>query len=402
MQFSDRKKADRFVLLCAFTYFISYVTRTNYGAIIAEMVTSTGQTKSALAYALTGSFITYGAGQLVSGYFGDRVQPKLLITVGLLTTIVMNGLIPICGNTVQMTVVWCINGFAQSFMWPPMVKLMATLLSAEEYNVGCVRVSWGGSLGTMFIYLVSPILISLVGWKSVFSMAALLGICGVILWWKHCPNIEMVASSVAYIGEKKKTRRILSPVLVVTLLAILIQGTLRDGVTTWMPSYIAEVFRLRNEVAILVGVVLPLFSILCHHITGVIHRRKLTNMFQCAAAIFGVGAAAALLLYLLADGSTVGSVLFLSLLAGCMHGVNLLLVCMLPPFFAKGGKVSVVSGLMNSATYVGSALSAYVIPLATENAGWSVTLLLWLALAVVGTALCAVCIPTWKKLAGSE
>ena len=82
-----------------------------------------------------------------------------------------------------------------------------------------------------------------------------------------------------------------------------------------------------------------------------------------------------------------------------MHGVNLLLICMLPPYFAKGGNVSVVSGLMNSMTYVGSALSAYVIPLATENSGWDVTLLLWLAMAVVGTALCAVCIPAWKKLA---
>jgi len=97
-------------------------------------------------------------------------------------------------------------------------------------------------------------------------------------------------------------------------------------------------------------------------------------------------------------GSAVLSVLCLSLLAGTMHGVNLLLVCMLPPYFAKGGKVSVVSGLMNSVTYVGSALSAYVIPLATENAGWHVTLLLWLAMAVLGTVMCLICIPSWKKM----
>ena len=187
------KMANQFILLCAFTYFISYGTRTNYGAIIAEMVTSTGQPKSALAAALTGSFITYGAGQLVSGYFGARVQPTLLITIGLLTTIVMNGLIPLCANTVQMTVVWCGNGFAQSFMWPPLVKLMATLLSGVDYSKGCVRVSWGGSLGTMFIYLASPLLIGLFGWRSVFWMAVAIGICGVILWWRLCPSIELTA-----------------------------------------------------------------------------------------------------------------------------------------------------------------------------------------------------------------
>ena len=393
----EEKNAHRFILLCSFIYFISYVTRTNYGAIIAEMVTSTGQSKSALAYALTGSFITYGAGQLISGYFGDRVQPKLLISLGLLTTIVMNTIIPFCANTAQMTAVWCVNGFAQSFMWPPLVKLMATLLSAQDYNTGCVRVSWGGSLGTMFIYLVSPLLINQIGWRSVFWMSALIGVLGVSLWWKLCPNIELSAQ------EPRKTEstagiRLFSPVLLVTLFAILVQGTLRDGVTTWMPSYIAEVFSLSNEVAILVGVILPIFSIVCHSVTEVLCRKKFTNMFQCAAVIFGTGAVSALLLCLLTGSSAVLSVLCLSLLAGSMHGVNLLLVCMLPPYFAKGGKVSVVSGLMNSVTYVGSALSAYVIPLATENAGWNVTLLLWLAMAGLGTALCLVCIPAWKKM----
>ena len=103
MIIGEKKKVSRFIFLCSFIYFISYVTRTNYGAIIAEMVTSTGQSKSALAYALTGSFITYGAGQLISGYFGDRVQPKLLITLGLLTTIAMNTVIPFCTSTVAMS-----------------------------------------------------------------------------------------------------------------------------------------------------------------------------------------------------------------------------------------------------------------------------------------------------------
>lgn len=394
----EKRKVSGFILLCSFIYFISYVTRTNYGAIIAEMVTSTGQSKSALAYALTGSFITYGAGQLISGYFGDRVQPKVLITLGLLTTIAMNALIPFCTGTVQMTAVWCVNGFAQSFMWPPLVKLMATLLSAQDYNTGCVRVSWGGSLGTMFIYLVSPLLISQIGWRSVFWMSAAIGVFGVLLWWKLCPNIELTAP-VSRKAEQTSGMRGFSPVLIISLLAILVQGILRDGVTTWMPSYIAEVFSLSNEVAILVGVILPIFSILCHTVTGALYRKKFTNMFQCAAVIFGTGAVSALLLCLLTGRSAMLSALCLSLLAGCMHGVNLLLVCMLPPYFAKGSKVSVMSGLMNSVVYIGSALSAYVIPLATENAGWNVTLILWLAMAVLGTVLCLVCIPAWKKMA---
>ena len=88
-------KAGSLVLLFSFTYFISYITRTNYATIVSEMVTSLQQPKSALAVALTGSFITYGVGQLISGFFGDKIQPKRLVALGLILTCCMNVLIPL-------------------------------------------------------------------------------------------------------------------------------------------------------------------------------------------------------------------------------------------------------------------------------------------------------------------
>jgi len=391
-------KARSLVLLFSFTYFISYITRTNYATIVSEMVTSLQQPKSALAVALTGSFITYGVGQLISGFFGDKIQPKRLVALGLILTCCMNVLIPLCRNTVQMTVVWCINGFAQSFMWPPIVKLMAMLLTVEDYNRGCVRVSWGGSLGTMFVYLAAPLLITLAGWKSVFFMSAVLGALGLLLWWKFCPEITMTAAP-RQGAESAAGVRLFSPLLVMSLIAIILQGTLRDGVTTWMPSYIAEEFHFSNEIAILVGVLLPLFAIVCHQATETLYEKKLNNMFLCSAVLFGVGALAALGLYGVTGKNAGLSVAFSAVLAGSMHGVNLLLICLLPPVFAKGGKVSTISGVMNSCTYIGSALSTYVIPLAAEQAGWSVTLLLWLGIAVAGALVCGVCIPFWKKIA---
>lgn len=391
----EKKQANRLILLCAFVYFVSYTTRNNYAAIIAEMVSGMGQSKSALATALTGSFITYGAGQLVSGYFGDRVQPRYLVTAGLTTTVAMNLLIPLCGNPAQMTLVWCVNGFAQAFLWPPLVKLMATQLSREQYAVGCVRVSWGGSLGTICIYLTSPFLIRLFGWKSVFFGSAAIGSVGILLWHRCCPMIRLAALQT----EEKQgmpRKKFMLPLLSV-FLVVLVQGILRDGVSTWMPSYIAEVCGFNNETAILVGGMLPVFAMLSQGMTGSLQRKWLHNEFVCAAVIFGLGAVAAGLLCLPIGQNAAMSVLCMSLLAGCMHGVNLLLTCVLPPRLTRGNRQSVVSGAVNSIVYAGSALSAYAIPLATEHAGWQTTLQLWLVLSVVGTLMCAICVPAWKK-----
>ena len=78
MEKLTRKKDINFLaFLFAFTYMVSYITRINYGAIIVEMVEATGFSKSALSMAVTGSFITYGVGQIISGIIGDRISPKM-------------------------------------------------------------------------------------------------------------------------------------------------------------------------------------------------------------------------------------------------------------------------------------------------------------------------------------
>ena len=106
-------------------YFASYITRLNYAAVIAEIVASEGILKSEAALATTASFITYGVGQLVSGWLGDRVSPKWLLVFGLLLTACMNLTMPAVSGVGAMVAVWGVNGFAQSMLWPPIVRLMA-------------------------------------------------------------------------------------------------------------------------------------------------------------------------------------------------------------------------------------------------------------------------------------
>ena len=54
-------------LLFAAIYTVSYLTRVNLGAIISEMERATLIPKALLSLSLTGSFFTYGLGQILSG-----------------------------------------------------------------------------------------------------------------------------------------------------------------------------------------------------------------------------------------------------------------------------------------------------------------------------------------------
>lgn len=309
--------------------------------------------------ALTGSFITYGAGQLVSGVLGDHISPKKLIFLGLSLTVLMNLCIPFCRNPYQMLVVWCFNGFAQSFLWPP--------------------------------------LISFCGWQTVFFFSAICGIIMILVWNRYCEDAPVISIENASIQGSSQKNSFLSPLLLYIMLTIVLQGMLRDGVTTWMPSYISETYHLSHAAAILTGVLLPLFGLLCIQSASTLYIRKFSNPLSCAGVFFFTGTLFSLALFCSTGKNAAFSVFFSALLTGCMHGVNLIQVCMIPPFFKKQGNVSTVSGVLNSCTYIGSATSTYGIAVLSDRIGWSSTLLIWVLLTFAGTLICIACARPWRK-----
>ena len=386
------------MILFTLTYMVSYITRINFGAIVSEIEQSTGFLRSALSMALTGSFITYGTGQIVSGVLGDKVSPKRLVSIGLIITCTMNILIPLCPSPVLMLIVWCINGFAQSFMWPPIVRIMTALLSSEDYKDVTTKVLYGSSFGTIAVYLISPLLIFLAGWKAVFFFSAACAIIMLVFWNKYSYEIPKEKATVKKEEKSSGNNKMLfTPVMLCIMAAIILQGMLRDGVTTWMPTYISEVYDLSNIISILTGVILPIFSIVCIKITYKLYSKHFTNLVWCAFLIFALSAVSAISIYFLSGRLVAFSVLFSALLTGCMHGVNYLLVCMIPAYFKKYKNVSTASGVINSCTYIGSALSTYGIAFISERLGWSFTIITWIVIGLLGSALCLISFKGWEK-----
>ena len=100
---------------------------------------------------------------------------------------------------------------------------------------------------------------------------------------------------------KEKTnvfKIMLSPLLIITMLCIVLQGALRDGITTWMPSYIAETYNLGNTIAILTSVILPIFTLVFVKLANFIYEKIFGNLLLTAGIIFGVGSVCAILLFL--------------------------------------------------------------------------------------------------------
>ena len=262
--------------------------------------------------------------------------------------------------------------------------------------MGIVRVQWGCSLGTIAIYLVSPVLISVFDWRAVFWVSSICGLSVVCLWNKAAPDPVRATVSMSQKRSGQTWRGLLEPYVFFIMFAIVMMGMLRDGVPTWMPSYISETYSLSSAVSILSGGILPVFSILSCQIGSGVYR-KLKNVLLCAVLFFGLGGLAAAAMVLSAGKQAAVSVICAAVLTGSMHGVNLMLISMIPPYFKKYGNVSMASGVLNSCTYVGSAVSTYGIAVMSDGWGWNVTLLLWILMAVLGLLGCVAAMRPWKE-----
>lgn len=394
----------RLCLLCCMAYFMSYLTRLDYAACMVEIQKSLQVGKDVVGLPVTACFASYGAGQLFCGFLGDRCRPQRMIFAGLLGSSVCNILAAWLPWVQAVTVVWCLNGFFQSMLWPPMVRIMAQSMDEAWYRRSCVLVSLSSSAATIVIYLFAPLCIRFSGWKTVFFLAAFLGAAASFVWIIHtgkmnCENRSAVPG--AEDGEESMDRKARTggffggAPLVPILLAIALHGILRDGIITWMPTYMSEMFGMSTSGSILSAAALPICSVFSTLLASWLLQR-LRSELATGTLLFGTGLLGGVVLLAFYNVSPAVCIGMMTLITGCMYGVNLMLISRVPGHFARLGNVSAVSGILNAATYVGSAFSASSFGAVAENAGWLQVVLAWVVCALLGTLLLLSGIRRWN------
>jgi OPA family glycerol-3-phosphate transporter-like MFS transporter len=171
--------------------------------------------------------------------------------------------------------------------------------------------------------------------------------------------------------------------LIPIMVIILLQGILRDGITTWMPSYINDVYHFGTSISILSAAILPLFAIISVFAASYVHKLA-KNEVKASAYIWILGFVCSLVLILVFSSQAIVSIAMMAIITGCMHGINIMLISILPARYKNTGRVSTVSGILNAFTYAGSAVSTYGIAALSDNYGWKTTIITWCIIALGG------------------
>lgn len=394
------------IALCSLVYFVSYFSRKDFAAVMEGMISENIVTHDLAGLALTMLFVFYGAGQLISGYLGDKLKPSYLIIFGLGVTSVCNLFVPIVSANAMMVVLWGINGFAQAMLWPPIVKILSNHLEHEQYVTANLIVTSAAHIATILLYLYAPLCLRFFSWETVFFTSSVIAIFALIVFiialgfvLPKEPTVkpevkkEVSVSSESVMGILRKTGVI--PVFV----CIIMCGFLRDGIESWLPTLYSEAFNRDASESILVSVILPIFSIISISAIKVVHRIKIFNNELSGSAILFAASAVicvplAFLISVDSPAARVISLFLTALVCAAMHGINFLLISCLPGRFSRFGRASTVSGLTNAFVYIGAAAASYGIAVISKHLGWTVTIVFWIAVALVGAIMA---IPSYKR-----
>lgn len=402
----SRKKANLLTAICSMVYFASYFTRKDLSAATAGLIAAGFLDKTDAGRLGTVLFICYGIGQIFSGALGDRFDPKKLILIGIGASTVCNAVFPFITNTWILTVIWAINGFAQSLLWPPIVKILSSELPHEKFVKANMVVTIAAHASTVLLYLYVPACLEIWDWRSVFFGAAIIASVSFIAFFFALRNVmvkkgEKQGEIIETVSNADIKATLLKAGIIPILIATVAQGFLRDGVDAWLPTLYSEVFGRSASESVLVSVIIPIFSILSVYIVTALHKIVFRNEIFGSVILFIIGGALFIPLYfLLGTESSFGRILCLILAAlssATNHGINFLILCCLPGRFAKAGRAATVTGLCNAFTYLGAAASGYGIAFAAEKGGWNIAVIALFAVSVLGIAMCFVSYKPYKK-----
>jgi OPA family glycerol-3-phosphate transporter-like MFS transporter len=410
----------RVLLLCWVAYALAYVARVNLSVAIPDLQTALQLDKAQVGLIGSLFFWVYGIGQLVNGTLGDRFSSRIFIAVGLGVAGLANLLFGLSSGLFLLLVFWSLNGFFQSMLWGPISKSLSVWFSHVQRGRVIVAISTSMVAGYLLAWGGGGLLVSLAGWRWAFLVpgAALLLFVPVWLRWKldhprhiglDSPNPhawEPVASDATGVLDGAAvpdataattapstpakplplTAVIVKYRLWLVVVACLAQGTVKEGIGLWAPSFLSETLGIPLSDTLVVLLAIPLMNFAGILLAGWLNRAFGHREKSAAAVLFGIAFLSSIGLLLSGGSRPAATLVFLGLSSAAIYGVNTLLLGVLPLGFAKENKVSSVAGFLDFSSYLAAGFAAVLTGFLADRFGWNSVLFLWIGATALGAA----------------
>lgn len=321
-------------------------------------------------------FLLYSIGQLLNGYFGDILPPKIMVMTGLFFTAVSNLGIFMMPGARTIIILWGVNGFAQSMLWGPLLRTVGMYFAPEKKTFfASVLVSSVG-VGSVLGVFAATVAIHFGDLRNAFLWPGLLALAGFFVVAVFFPYSKQRNSQ----KNGGILKAVFTPWFGMLLLAAMFHGVLKDNINLWMASYFMDSYAIDLVTMSFYVFAIPVLSLIGRLIYPVCYRFLGKKEHRVSIAALTVTIVS--LIPLCFEGVHAGvAAVGLSIAAAAISVVNTSFLTIYPMHYEKEGCVSKIVGVMDFATYMGAGLSSSFYGGWLEKHSYSGMFVSWILLA---------------------
>ena len=393
----------RFILCSMVAYAFFYVTRKNLSMAQPEMLAQGVITKEALGTILTVHGVLYGLSRFVNGFWADKLNGRIFMTVGLALSALMNLMFGCTSLTLLFAAFWIVNGWTQGMGFPPCAKMLTHWIHPKELATKMSIWNTSHSFGSAMALGLCSLLFALgFGWRWCFYVpAALAGIAAVFCFFcvkdgpreDGLPELDLsdVRGADQAASQRKVTdadrRRLVFTNRVIWLCAFanFFVYVVRFGFLDWGPTFLKEykgidvskggLMIIAFELAAVVG------TVFAGWITDKVFKGR--GVRTCVFCMLFAGLCALGFWYLPAGSAIWQATLLLMGTGFFIYGPQAL-IGIVAAQQATNDAAAMANGFMGIMGYAATTVSGLGIALISKHLGWNAALLSIGGFAIVG------------------
>jgi len=375
--------------LCSLSYLAVYIARNLLGAVTPSM-TADGFSLDYIGRIAAVYLSSYAVGQLINGSIGNFIKAKYMICLGLMSAGISNfAFVLLSGNPNIAMIAYAWTGFSLSMIYGPMTKVVAESTDL----VYATRCSLGYTFASFFGSPMAGLLATFLTWQATFgvsSIALVTMACVCFVFFSLFERKGIVKSgaprAVQQNGQKWDYKGLFKRNIVKFACIAMITGVIRTALVGFLTAYFCEHLKYSKEKATSIFSVITFIICFTTFIAVFVYERLKRNMHLCPLIFFSVSALCFGTLYFVT--APVLNIVMLAVGIMASNACATILYSVYCPSLKDTGLVSGITGALDFLSYISAALASLIIPKAVTGIGWKNTLLLPLALMILGILVC--------------
>ena len=367
-------------LCCWMTYLTAYLCRVNFSSAMHTISFEKGFSEDMLGVVGAVFYGVYACGQLVNGYIGDRVPANRFILLALVGTMLCNLGMAFVNAFPLMLVLWGVNGIFQSMFWSTIIRVLAQNIPAQQR----ATISAGISLAMPVAYMVSWGVLgqcldgAAVRWYFLIPMLVCLPLIGAWLLLSGKLSFEVPRTREGKAGIRQTARFLVEEKLHWLVLVCMFHGLIKEGAAYWTPLLISGMGFERVSPYLLASI-LPMANLIGILVSRSLLKHSGKNPYQILLLLFG--SIMLVCVGLMLQNANLLIVGLMALISGLCYANNTILLSFLPMQYTEKNMVASIIGVFDFASYVGAAISTYVLGKVLSRFGFAPLPGIWLGAA---------------------